>query len=389
MERELLTALVGLIVGSLLTLAFVRSRARLDARLEITSPPALPEPLESVEAVEDRVLRALPFAAIALDPHGRVRLVNPAAEALFAIVETRAIGRALIEVVPSVEFERLIETADEQQPKSRDVRIIDAERERVFGIAVRRLEHGTVAIAADRTELVNVERARRDFVSNVSHELRTPLAAIKLMIETVLLSDDDAEARAMFLPRVAREVDRMVALVEDLLELARSESGRIALRRERIDLGEVATATVNTFAQRADRLAVELDLDAPEAVELEADRDKLMQVAMNLVDNALRYTPPGGTVTVSVTRERGRGVLRVRDTGEGIPYNDLERIFDRFYVVNQSRSRDRSGTGLGLSIARELIEAHGGSIGVESVFGEGATFTCRLPLLDAPKIKAT
>jgi two-component system phosphate regulon sensor histidine kinase PhoR len=388
-ERELLTALVGLIVGSLLTLAFVRSRARLDARLEITSPPALPEPLESVEAVEDRVLRALPFAAIALDPHGRVRLVNPAAEALFAIVETRAIGRALIEVVPSVEFERLIETADEQQPKSRDVRIIDAERERVFGIAVRRLEHGTVAIAADRTELVNVERARRDFVSNVSHELRTPLAAIKLMIETVLLSDDDAEARAMFLPRVAREVDRMVALVEDLLELARSESGRIALRRERIDLGEVATATVNTFAQRADRLAVELDLDAPEAVELEADRDKLMQVAMNLVDNALRYTPPGGTVTVSVARERGRGVLRVRDTGEGIPYNDLERIFDRFYVVNQSRSRDRSGTGLGLSIARELIEAHGGSIGVESVFGEGATFTCRLPLLDAPKIKAT
>jgi len=384
-ERELLTALVGLIVGSLLTLAFVRSRAQ----REITDPPVLPEPLESVEAVEDRVLRALPFAAIALDPHGRVRLVNPAAEALFAIVETRAIGRALIEVVPSVEFERLIEMADEQRPKSRDVRIIDAERERVFGIAVRRLEHGTVAIAADRTELVNVERARRDFVSNVSHELRTPLAAIKLMIETVLLSDDDAEARAMFLPRVAREVDRMVALVEDLLELARSESGRIALRRERIDLGEVATATVNTFAQRADRLAVELDLDAPEAVELEADRDKLMQVAMNLVDNALRYTPPGGTVTVSVARERGRGVLRVRDTGEGIPYNDLERIFDRFYVVNQSRSRDRSGTGLGLSIARELIEAHGGSIGVESVFGEGATFTCRLPLLDAPKIKAT
>jgi signal transduction histidine kinase len=110
---------------------------------------------------------------------------------------------------------------------------------------------------------------------------------------------------------------------------------------------------------------------------------------MNLVDNALRYTPPGGKVTLSVLREDDRGVLRVRDTGEGIPYNDLERIFDRFYVVNQSRSRDRSGTGLGLSIARELIEAHGGSIGVESIFGEGATFTCRLPLREARKIKAT
>jgi signal transduction histidine kinase len=149
----------------------------------------------------------------------------------------------------------------------------------------------------------------------------------------------------------------------------------------------VATATVNTFAQRADRLAVELELEAPEPVEIDADRDRLMQVAMNLVDNALRYTPPGGAVTVSVLREGARGVLRVRDTGEGIPYNDLERIFDRFYVVNQSRSRDRSGTGLGLSIARELIEAHGGSIGVESVFGEGATFTCHLPLLDAANIK--
>jgi two-component system phosphate regulon sensor histidine kinase PhoR len=382
-DGELLTALAGLICGCLVTLALVRARAE-----RTTTTPLPPErPLESVEAVEDRVLRALPFAAIALDLHGRVRLVNPAAEALFSIVETRAIGRALIEVVPSVEFERLIERADEGRPTSRDVRIIEAERERVFGIAVRRLEHGIVAIAADRTELVNVERARRDFVSNVSHELRTPLAAIKLMIETVLLSDDDAEARAMFLPRIAREVDRMVALVEDLLELARSESGRIALRRERIDLCEVATATVNTFVQRADRLAVDLVLDAPAPVELDADRDRLVQVAMNLVDNALRYTPPGGRVTVSVLREGNRGILRVRDTGEGIPYNDLERIFDRFYVVNQSRSRDRSGTGLGLSIARELIEAHGGSIGVDSVFGEGATFTCRLPLLDTPKIK--
>lgn len=371
------SAVAGFAAGALAMRVFLRSPAA------SVPEPATLRPFESTEAVEDRVLRALPFAAIALDPQARVRLVNPAAEALFNIVERRSIGRALIEVVPSVEFERLIARADDRAPTSRDVRIIEADRERVFGIAVRRLDRGIVAIAADRTELLNVERARRDFVSNVSHELRTPLAAIKLMIETVLLSDDDAEARAMFLPRIAREVDRMVALVADLLELARSESGKIALRRERIDLGDVATATVNTFAQRADRLAVELELEAAEPVELDADRDRLMQVAMNLVDNALRYTPPGGSVVVSVVRDAGRGVLRVRDTGEGIPYNDLDRIFDRFYVVNQSRSRDRSGTGLGLSIARELIEAHGGSIAVESVFGEGATFTCWLPLAGA------
>jgi two-component system phosphate regulon sensor histidine kinase PhoR len=385
-DAEWLAGLIGLLAGVVLTLAVGRGRSR--ARRILSSPSVAPAG-ETIAAVEDRLLRALPFAAIAVDPGGRVRLVNPVAEELFNIVEGRAVGRALIEVVPSVEFERLIMASEDGRPAARDVRIIDAARERVLGVAVRRLAGGTVAIAADRTELVNVERARRDFVSNVSHELRTPLAAIKLMIETVLLADDDAEARAMFLPRVAREVDRMVALVADLLELARSESGRITLRRERLDLGEVATAAVNTFAQRADRLEVDLELEAPEPVEIDADRDRLMQVAMNLVDNALRYTPPAGSVVVSVLRDDGKAVLRVRDTGEGIPYNDLGRIFDRFYVVNQSRSRDRSGTGLGLSIARELVEAHGGSIAVQSVFGEGATFTCRLPLAGSPNIKAS
>lgn len=380
MGAEFLAGLAGLCAGALVTLALQRLRRPASSRDE--RPPHAPVPLDA-EAVEERVLRALPFAAIAFDSGGRIRLVNPAAEALFGIVETRAIGRALIEVVPSVEFERLIGAANDGGPVSRDVRIIEADRERVFGIAVRRLDHGIVAIAADRTELVNVERNRRDFVSNVSHELRTPLAAIKLMMETVLLSDDDAEARALFLPRVAREVDRMVALVADLLELARSESGRAVLRRERLDLGDIAIATVNTFAQRAERLHVELAVVAPEPVEVNADRDRLTQVAMNLLDNALRYTPPGGSVRVSVEREDQRAVLRVRDSGEGIPYNDLEHIFDRFYVANRSRSRDRSGTGLGLSIARELVEAHGGSIGVESVFGEGATFTCRFPLADS------
>ena len=194
-----------------------------------------------------------------------------------------------------------------------------------------------------------------------------------------MLSDDDAEARALFLPQVQNEVERMIRLVEDLLELARSESGTFPLRRERFDLGEVATATVNSFAQRAGALGVELDLDAPEAVEVDADRGRLTQVAVNLVDNALRHTPSNGSVTVDVRRDGADALLRVRDTGIGIPYADLPRVFERFYVVDRSRAREHTGTGLGLAIAKHIVEAHGGTLVAESTYGKGAAFTVRIP----------
>jgi signal transduction histidine kinase len=151
------------------------------------------------------------------------------------------------------------------------------------------------------------------------------------------------------------------------------------LRREVFDLTEVATSVVNTFAQRSIAAGVELDLDAPEEVFVDADRNRLTQVALNLLDNALRHTPPGGTVSVEVASEGRNALLRVRDTGRGIPYHDLPHIFERFYVVDRSRSREHTGTGLGLSIARHLVEAHGGTLSAHSIYGRGATFVCRLP----------
>ena len=264
-----------------------------------------------------------------------------------------------------------------------DITIGDFARERTLGITAHPFEGGAVAVAADRTALLAVENVRREFVANVSHELRTPLSAIKLMLETVLASDDDAEARTLFLPQVAREVDRMIRLVEDLLELARSESGSLLLRREVFDLTDVATSVVNTFAQRSSAAGIELDLDAPEEVFVDADRNRLTQVALNLLDNALRHTPAGGTVTVEVDSEGRNALLRVRDTGRGIPYHDLPHIFERFYVVDRSRSREHTGTGLGLSIARHLVEAHGGTLTAHSIYGRGSTFVCRLPRVQA------
>ncbi|GAC1414278.1 MAG: hypothetical protein NVSMB5_02140 [Candidatus Velthaea sp.] len=383
MLLELAWGLAGLLAGGLLTVAGMRaSKTPLPAheRLE----PAVSS--TSDIARTQLVLSGLPFAAFVFDRAGHLTFVNATAESLFGITAVNVYGRALIEVVPSVDFERQVAAALRGTSSTRDVRVIDRDRERIFGITAQSLDgEGAIAIAVDRTALVSMERVRRDFVSNVSHELRTPLAAIKLMMETVLLSDDDAEARAMFLPRVAGEVDRMVHLVEDLLELARSESGRLILRRDIFDISDVAAAVVNTFAQRADTLEIELELEAPAAVYVNADRDRLIQVAMNLLDNALRHTPAHGAVSVGVGREGQFAILRVRDTGAGIPYKDLPHIFERFYVVDRSRARGHSGTGLGLSIARHLIEAHGGTIVADSALGRGSTFTCRLPLEAGPE----
>jgi two-component system phosphate regulon sensor histidine kinase PhoR len=381
MIEPLVAAILGAATGAVGALAVKRVR---DAAPPIDPPgPALPGPYDDERT--RRVLAALPFAAFLIDARGVVRFVNPAAETLFQIRAARVTGQGLIAVVPSVAMERQVFAAIRGETSTRDITIGDPARERTLGITAHPFEGGALAVAADRTDLLAIEHVRREFVANVSHELRTPLSAIKLMLETVLVSDDDAEARTLFLPQVAREVDRMIRLVEDLLELARSESGNLQLRKDVFDLTDVATTVVNTFAQRSVASGIELELEAPEAVFVDADRHRLTQVGMNLVDNALRHTPSGGTVTVEIAQEAGGAVLRVRDTGRGIPYHDLPHIFERFYVVDRSRSREHTGTGLGLSIARHLVEAHGGTLTAQSVYGRGATFVCRLPLALAPE----
>jgi two-component system phosphate regulon sensor histidine kinase PhoR len=376
--EPLVAAVLGAVAGAVGAIGVRQLRDGRQPALEVPGP-ATPDPYDDDRT--RRVLAALPFAAFLIDARGVVRFVNPAAEALFGIRAARVTGQGLIAVVPSVAMERQVFAAIRGETSTRDVVIGETARERTLGITAHPYEGGALAVAADRTDLLAIEHVRREFVANVSHELRTPLSAIKLMLETILDADDDPEARTLFLPQVAREVERMIRLVEDLLELARSESGNLVLRRETFDLTDIGTTVVNTFAQRSVVAEVELDFEAPEAVFVDADRHRLTQVGLNLVDNALRHTPAGGTVTVEVAREDATAVLRVRDTGRGIPYHDLPHIFERFYVVDRSRSREHTGTGLGLSIARHLVEAHGGTLTAQSLYGRGATFECRLPLL--------
>jgi two-component system phosphate regulon sensor histidine kinase PhoR len=386
MASDVTTALVGVVVGALGTFICTRPQRR---EAEVRSEPSDAADRSGAQTTR-RVLDALPFAAFLFDADARVSYLNAAAQTLFGTSESRSLGRAIIEVVPSVEFERQVREALTGASSTRDVRILERHSERILGVTVKPIEVASViAIAVDRTELVSLERIRRDFVSNVSHELRTPLAAIKLMVETMLAAEDDVEARGHFMPRVAAEVDRIVALVEDLLAMARSESGRLIMRKVRFDLTDVAAAVIDMFSQRAAQSDVRLDLEAPEPVFVDADRDRLTQVAVNLVDNALRHTPAGGAVTVEVARDSDSALLQVRDTGVGIAFADLAHIFDRFYVADRSRSRGQSGTGLGLSIARNLVEANGGTLSAESALGRGATFTCRLPRAGLPENDAT
>ena len=218
---------------------------------------------------------------------------------------------------------------------------------------------------------------QRRFLADASHELRTPLAAIRTNVEALLRgADADPEERDASLRAIARETDRMGRLVADLLALARADAGQPLVQKP-VELDALLIEVYQQQRRLADGL--NLSLGELEQVEIQGDPDRLKQLALNLVDNALRYTPPGGDVTLDVVREGDWAVLRVRDTGVGIPPLDLPHIFDRFYRVDRPRTRQAGGTGLGLAIAKWVAEAHGGRIDVESVVDKGSTFSVFLP----------
>lgn len=223
-------------------------------------------------------------------------------------------------------------------------------------------------------------RRQRQFTADASHELRTPLTAIKGQTEVALQRDRDTEDYKQVLRGVNGEVDRMIRLVGSLLALARADAGQIAIAREAVDLGQVVTDAAEQVAPVARAKHIQFEARSGPTTRLIADEDLLLQLVLNLLDNAVRYTPEHGFVGVTWALEDGHAVIRVSDTGPGIATEDLPRIFDRFYRADKARSQSGGGTGLGLSISRCIAEAHGGSIGVESSPGRGATFTVRLPI---------
>jgi signal transduction histidine kinase len=232
------------------------------------------------------------------------------------------------------------------------------------------------------SRLRDARQMQVDFVANVSHELRTPLTAIKGIVET--LRDgavDDSQVRGRFLETVDRETDRLIRLVNDLLLLSRADSHALDLQREAVDLVELARVTARQLAPQASALGVTLRVEAaPGRLLAWADPDRIEQVLVNLLDNGIKYSRSGGTVTISVDGGRGSPVrTRVHDAGIGIPAEDLVHIGERFYRTDRARSRTEGGSGLGLAIARALVEGHGGRLWLESQEGQGTTATFTLP----------
>jgi len=222
-------------------------------------------------------------------------------------------------------------------------------------------------------------RRQRQFTADASHELRTPLTAVKGQIEVALSRRRDPDVYRDVLQAVNEEVDRLIRLVGSLLTLARADAGEIPVAAEPIDLRDLVSAAVEQVRTAAKERDVAIGLEGAGNVRLQADQDLLLQLVLNLLDNALKHTGRGGQVTVGWGADDGLAQLWVRDTGVGIAAEHLGRVFDRFYRVDKARSRSEGGAGLGLSISRWIVEAHGGRISVESSPGQGATFTVALP----------
>jgi two-component system phosphate regulon sensor histidine kinase PhoR len=356
---------------------------RIFGRRPATRGDALSSPKES--GAPDHfaeIVRELSVGVMMFNGKGRLTWLNAAAEEIFDITRRPVLGRVMIEIVPSIELDRRIRAVLDGDAWRGSVELAVHGTLRSLTVSMRPFidEPGVVLMVSDQTRLHELEQTRRDFVSNVAHELRTPLASVKLMVETIAEAPNDQDARDLFLPRIGAEVNRLVDLVEDLLDVARGESGQLVLFHERLDLLEIVASALKTFEPRARMQNVLLE-SAGQPAPVLGDAGRLTQVIVNLVDNALRHTPAGGAIHVRLEKVAHEAHLVVADTGIGIPYNDLPHIFERFYVVDRSRARESGGTGLGLSIVKQIVEAHGGTVGADSELGCGAVFTCAFPLL--------
>ncbi len=333
------------------------------------------------------VLTAMDPGLLAVDAERRLVLANDAAARLLGVEPPLREGRALSEITRLPPVIRSVEECLLTGQRVEDeCGVTDGDAERLVQItAVRGATRAAgrklcVLVLEDITELRHLEQVRRDFVANVSHELKTPLTSMQAYLETVL--DDPAmpvDQRARFLGKVRRNTERITAIVADLLDLARVEAST-TMRSETMELGALVEACVETCREDAVVNGVSLELRRGEGERpLRGDRQEVVAAVGNLLDNAIKYTPAGGHVVVSVGGDERESWLDVRDSGPGIAPHEHERIFERFYRVDKDRSRELGGTGLGLSIVRNVARQHGGRVAVTSRLGEGSTFRLVFP----------
>jgi len=322
---------------------------------------------------------------LVLDSEGTIVRANLTAHRFFGALPQTLIGKPLLQATLSNELNSLFKAAREGgHTERREIRISGANGSSLIITVTPLLGESAdrprfLLLAHDVTELRRLETIRRDFVANVSHELRTPLASIRAMAET--LQDgalQDYSVADRFLGTIITEAQRLTRISEDLLILSDAESR--TPEKERFILSDLIYEVMPRFQPQADKAGITLCANIPPGLEALGNKDQLEQVVVNLVDNAIKYTPGGGRVDVTAERTPDGVAVHVADTGIGIMSQDLPRIFERFYRVDKARSRQSGGTGLGLSIVKHIVESHGGQVTVESEFNRGSTFTFTLPV---------
>ena len=333
--------------------------------------------LRREKAESAALVDAMLEGVIAADARGRVVTANPAAHRLLGYGASDPLPTLpeLFRAKPAREIVAAVRggAAVEGREVDRDGRVLL--------ISGRPLpDGGAVLVLHDLTELRRLEAVRRDFVANVSHELKTPLTSISGYTETLLADPPPPpDVAHRFLEVIHANGRRMQRLVDDLLDLSRIEAGRWQPEPAPVDVAAVAREVWTALGDRAERSGVTLDAQPNPSAPLIADAEAVRQILVNLLDNALRYTPPGGRISSRTERAGGGVQLVVADTGSGIASEHLPRVFERFYRADPSRSRAEGGTGLGLAIVKHLVEAHGGRVSVQSGLGEGATFRAWFP----------
>jgi len=352
---------------------------RLARQLRDSADDALREKLQ-LEAV----LSSMVEGVLVIDHEGKVLLANPRAQEMLSVWgEFR--GRSVPEVIRSPMIDRALQDAAVSDGIVVREMEVQAEKKRVLlmhasGFPDSNPRAGTVAVFHDVTELRRVDEVRRDFIANASHELRTPLTSIQGFADTLTSAEVSAEQRSQYLDVIARNAQRMSKLIDDLLALSRIESGTSALELGAVDVALVVDALVADFAPRFQEASLQVKVHASELPACRADRDALEQILSNLLSNAARYAHPGSRVEISFEKQDRHVEIHVEDRGIGIPAEDLERIFERFYRVDAARSRALGSTGLGLAIVKHLVHAMGGQIHVQSELGKGSRFSFTLPL---------
>ncbi len=392
-------ALFALLAAALLVLAawLQRRGARQGAAARPGADPAVEVRLAAADARADAadrdaaiLVELVGVGAVRVAPDLMVTAANEAAHRLVGRRPGTMVGRSVLEAFTDHHVEEIARLA------------LDSGS--AVGELTVRIEHGPTLLARARrtpggdawlvledvSELRRLQRIRTEFVDNLGHELRTPLTTVSLLAETLAADADALPPKAA--ERVAKievETGHLVQMVNELLDLSRIESGIATVALDDVDLGRLAIATADRLRLFAERHGVTLDVNAPPVVPLvRGDRERIGQALLNLLHNAVKFSPPGSAVMIAVTPTETEVIVAVLDHGQGIPRAALPRIFERFYKVDRARTRGAGGTGLGLSIARHIVEAHGGRIWAESEEGVGSTFSFAIPIT-GPDLAAT